>query len=206
MNYTSEYIIDLQNKLQSVLSEKRFLHTLGVAYVSASLAMAHGLNQKEALIAGLLHDCAKHYSGTELQEKCKEAGLAVSEYEMQLTQLLHAPYGAYLAETQYQIDTKEILFAIRNHTVGRPAMTPLEQIVFLADYFEPERKQKTEPSLDEIRKIAFYDLEEATFLVLKNTLRYLESTGQEMAPETLETYRYYANRRVTETWKEQSKL
>ncbi|MBE5950243.1 MAG: HD domain-containing protein [Lachnospiraceae bacterium] len=196
MKITSEYILDLQNELRSVLNEQRYLHTLGVAYVSASLAMAHGLDHREALVAGLLHDCAKHYSGTELQELCKELGLTVSEHEMQLTQLLHAPYGAYLAETKYQIEKKEILLAVRNHTVGRPGMTTLEQIVFLADYFEPERKQKTEPSLDEIRRVAFSDLDEATFLVLKNTLKYLESTGQKMAPETMETYQYYFNRRV----------
>ena len=64
MKITSEYILDLQNELRSVLNEQRYLHTLGVAYVSASLAMAHGLDHREALVAGLLHDCAKHYSGT----------------------------------------------------------------------------------------------------------------------------------------------
>lgn len=197
MKITSEYILELQKELKSVLNEQRYLHTLGVAYVSASLAMAHGIDHREALVAGLLHDCAKHYSGVELQEKCRELSLPVSNHEMKLTQLLHAAYGAYLAETKYGIEKREILLAIRNHTVGRPAMTPLEQIVFLSDYFEPERKQKTEPSLDEIRRIAFVDLDEAMFLVLKNTLAYLESTGQEMAPETMETYQYYFNRRVT---------
>ena len=196
MTISSDYITELQTKLKSVLSEQRYLHTLGVAYVSASLAMAHGIDHREALVAGLLHDCAKHYSDTELQLKCRELELSVSEHEMRLPQLLHAAYGAYLAETKYLITEKDILLAIRNHTVGRPGMTKLEQIVFLADYFEPERKQKTEPVLDEIRRIAFSDLDKATFLVLKNTLRYLESTEQDMAPETMETYQYYLNRRV----------
>ena len=154
----------------------------------------HGTHR--ALVAGLLHDCAKHYSDSELQEKCKQFHLQVSENEMRLPWLLHAAYGAYLAKTEYQIQDMNILNAIRNHTVGRPGMSKLEQIVFLADYFEPERTQKTVPPLDEIRKIAFHDLDEAVYLVLENTIRYLESSGQDMATETKETYLYYKNRRV----------
>lgn len=196
MEITSEYVMELQEKLKMVLNDKRYLHTLGVAYLSAALAMCHGVSHREALIAGLLHDCAKHYPDAFLQEQCTKLKLAVSEHEMRLPQLLHAAYGAYLAETEYHISNQDILHAIRNHTVGRPEMSKLEQIVFLADYFEPERTQKTMPSLDEIRKIAFRDLDEAVFLVLENTLRYLESSGQNMAPETMETYQYYLNRRV----------
>lgn len=196
MEITSESVLELQGKLKDALSEKRYLHTLGVAYLSASLAMCHGVSHRDALVAGLLHDCAKHYSDDDLKVKCENLGLSVSEHEMRLPQLLHAAYGAYLAEKEYGIENEEILLAIRNHTVGRPEMTKLEQIVFLADYLEPERKQLTVPSLDELRKIAFENLDEATYLVLQNTIHYLESTNQDMAPETMETYRYYVNRRV----------
>ena len=196
MEITSGYVLELQEKLKNVLNEKRYLHTLGVAYLSASLAMCHGVSHRKALVAGLLHDCAKHYSDVYLKEMCRELGLSVSEHEMRLPQLLHAAYGAYLVRTEYGIPEEEIQLAVRNHTVGRPGMTKLEQIVFLADYLEPERKQPTSPSLDEIRKIAFRDLDEATYLVLQNTIRYLETSHQDMAPETMETYHYYANRRV----------
>ena len=196
MEFSSKEVLELQEKLKSVLSEKRYLHTIGVAYLAASLAMCHGISHRDALVAGLLHDCAKHYDETFLTEQCVALGLQVSEHELKLPWLLHAAYGAYLAEQEYHIVNPDILRAIRNHTVGRPEMTPLEQIIFVADYFEPERTQKTEPPLDEIRKIAFGNLEEAVYLVLENTIRYLTSSGQEMAPETQETYQYYCNRRV----------
>ena len=191
MEITTEYILTLENKLQKTLTPKRYLHTLGVAYLSAALAMRHGVNHRVALVAGLLHDCAKHYPDDELQEKCKQLHLDVSEHELRLPQLLHAPYGAYLAQAEYKITDLNIIHAIRNHTVGRPEMSKLEQIVFLADYMEPERTQTTNPDLDELRHIAFQDLNKATYLVLENTLRYFETTKQDTAPETYQTSQYY---------------
>lgn len=188
---TQEYIAGLEKRLQETLKPSRYQHTLGVAYMAASLAMCHGISHREALVAGLLHDCAKNLDEDFLQQECIRLQLDVSEHELKLTQLLHAAYGAYLAEKEYHITNENILNAIRNHTMGRPAMTKLEQIIFLADYLEPERTQPTSPDLDEIRRIAFCDLDYATCLVLQNTLTYFEKTKQSTAPETLETFRYY---------------
>ncbi len=196
MTFTTEDILKTEEKLQKILPPKRYLHTLGVAYLSASLAMCHGISQRNALMAGLLHDCAKAYPNEELREKCRSLNLDVSEYEMRIPQLLHAAYGAYLAQKEYAVKEAEILQAVRYHTVGRPNMTKLEQIVFLADYLEPERTQVTKPSLDEIRKIAFSNLDEAMYLVLKNTLRYMEESKQEIAPETYKTFQDYVNKRM----------
>ena len=72
-------------------------------------------------------------------------------------------------------------------------MTRLEQIVYLADYFEPERTQPTTPSLDDIRKIAFQNLDEATRLVAKNSIQYFETTGKETDPMTYQVLEYYEN-------------
>ena len=184
-------VILLQKKLQETLNPKRYVHTLGVAYLSASLAMCHGISHRKALIAGLLHDCAKDFSDTFLLENCIRCNVFITEYEKKLPQLLHAAYGAYLAEKEYGITDQEIILAVRNHTVGRPGMSTLEQIVFLADYLEPERTQPTIPSLDEIRKIAFRNLDEAVYLVGKNTLSYFERTGSEIDPMTYEVFYYY---------------
>ena len=73
-------------------------------------------------------------------------------------------------------------------------MGKLEQIVYLADYFEPERTQPTTPSLDEIRKIAFQNLDKATLLVSENSIRYFESTGKDADPMTYKVYEYYKNK------------
>ena len=52
-------ISKLRRKLKGELDKERYEHTLGVMYTAASLAMCHGADMEQALLAGLLHDCAK---------------------------------------------------------------------------------------------------------------------------------------------------
>ena len=191
MEVSGELVVSIQNKLQQSLQPKRYVHTLGVAYLASALAMCHGVSHKDALIAGLLHDCAKNYSEKFMLEECLRLELPLSEHETMIPELIHAAYGAYLAQEEYQIEQEDILLAIRNHTLGRPEMTSLEQIVFLADYFEPGRTQPTMPSLDEIRKIAFQSLDEATVFVCENSIRYFSTTGKTADPMIYRVYEYY---------------
>lgn len=194
MEVSNEFILSLEQKLQQILQPKRYLHTLGVAYLSASLAMCHGCSHREALVAGLLHDCAKNIPEQEQLEQCIRLDLSMSEHEKRIPELLHAVYGAHLAKDQYGITEKSILLAIRNHTLGRPEMSELEQIVYLADYFEPERTQPTVPCLDDIRRLAFQNLDEATWLVAKNSIQYFESTGKDTDPMTYQVFEYYKSK------------
>jgi len=191
MEVSKELVIYIQNKLQQTLQPKRYVHTLGVAYLASSLAMCHGFSHRDALVAGLLHDCAKNYSEEFMLEECLRLGIALSEYEKKIPELIHAAYGAYLAKEEYQIQQEDILLAVRNHTLGRPEMTPLEQIVYLADYFEPERMHPTTPSLDNIRRISFQSLDKATVLVSENSIRYFETSGKTADPMTYRVYEYY---------------
>lgn len=193
MEASNEYILSLEQKLQKVLTPKRYLHTLGVAYLSASLAMCHGISHRDALVAGLLHDCAKNLPEDDMLQQCLTMNLPLSEHEKRIPELIHAVYGSYLAKEEYKIVQEDILLAIRNHTLGRPQMSKLEQIVYLADYLEPERMQPTIPSLDELRSIAFQNLDKATYLVSENSIRYFESTGKDTDPMTYRVYEYYKN-------------
>ena len=150
-----------------------------------------GYSPERALIAGILHDCAKAYTDEQLVADCDKHAISVTEVERRNGFLLHGKLGAFYAKAKYFITDEEILSAISFHTTGRPGMTDLEKVVFLADYLEPFRTQPTEPSLNEIRKIAFEDIDKAVYLVLKNTLRYLESCRQEMDTTTAETFEEY---------------
>ena len=191
MEVSNDLVCSIEQKLQETLKPKRFVHTLGVAYLSASLAMCHGVSHRDALIAGLLHDCAKNYPEDKMLKECLNLNIPLSDHEKRIPELIHAAYGAYLAKEEYQIVQEDILLAVRNHTLGRPNMTPIEQIVYLADYLEPERTQPTTPCLDDIRKIAFQSLDEATYLVSKNSIRYFESSGKDADPMTYKVYEYY---------------
>ena len=194
MEVSNELILSIENKLQQSLQPKRYIHTLGVAYMSASLAMCYGVNHKDALIAGLLHDCAKNLPEDKMLKACLRLEIPLSECEKSIPELIHAAYGSYLARKEFGITQEDILLAVRNHTLGRPDMTVLEQIVYIADYMEPGRNHPTTPSLDELRKIAFQSLDEATYLVSKNSIHYFETTGKAADPMTYRVYEYYKNK------------
>ena len=139
-----------------------------MAETAEKLAKAYGtVDPARARLAGILHDCGKN------------AGDALS----------HGPIGAVIAREEYGITDPEILSAIRWHTTGRPAMTDLEKIIFVADYIEPGRDKA--PRLKKLRKLAFHDLNETIFCILEDTLSYLRNSGADIDGKSLETYNYY---------------
>ena len=84
---------------------------------------------------------------------------------------------------------EEVLSAIRWHTTGRPGMSLLEKIVFVADYMEPGRDSA--PDLPQVRKLAFENIDDCVLQILKDTLNYLGTTGADVDPMTQKTYDYY---------------
>ena len=157
----------IRKAMEKELDPKRYEHTLGVAYTAASLAMRYGADLNSALIAGMLHDCAKCLSNEKKISICKKHDLSINPAEEKNPFLLHAKVGSYLASKKYGVTDPDILNAILNHTTGRPDMSLLEKIVWLSDYIEPGRKQA--PNLPEIRRIAFEDLDKALVMTLENT-------------------------------------
>lgn len=180
----------LRRAMEKELSAGRYTHTLGVAYTAASLAMAHGEDMEKAMTSGLLHDCAKSMHGSELVAICEKGHLRMNSAERSNpTALLHAKAGAYLAEHKYGVTDEDILNAIRYHTTGRPDMSKLEKIIYIADYIEPGRKQLAE--LEMIRRIAFQDLDWTMEKILANTLAYLRTTDGQVDDMTTKTYQFY---------------
>jgi predicted HD superfamily hydrolase involved in NAD metabolism len=181
--------IDMKKKLASVLKPGRYEHTLGVEYTCACLAMRYGYDMEKADLAGLLHDCAKCLLDEDKLSMCEHKNIAISSAEKKNPGLLHAKLGAVLAKEEYEITDPEILSAITWHTTGKPGMSLLDKIVFIADYIEPNRDHA--PNLAEIRRLAFENLDDCLILILKQTLDYLEATGAQMDPMTLKTYEHY---------------
>ena len=182
-------ICKLQKKMKKVLEEKRYLHTLGVAYTAANLAFVYGYDDKKAFVAGLLHDVAKCISHQKRLMICKKNHIEITPIEEENPVLLHAKVGAFFAKEKYGVCDEEILNAIRFHTTGRPEMTLLEKIIYVADFVEPHRKKL--PRLAEIRKISFEDLDMAIYMILENSLNYLEKGNVKIDTKTEETYLYY---------------
>lgn len=183
----------IRKKMEKTLDPHRYEHTLGVAYTAACLAMLYQEDVVKAETAGLLHDCAKCMTNEERIEICHKHHLEITEAEEANPVLLHAKAGRYLASKKFEIQDEDILNAILNHTTGRPGMSTLEKIIYIADYIEPGRKQA--PNLPAIRKAAFQDLDKALLMILEDTLQYLHSVQGTIDPMTQTTYDYYCTRK-----------
>lgn len=191
----------IRKKMEKTLDHKRFEHTLGVAYTASALAMCHQEDLNKAQIAGLLHDCAKCMDNEKKISICKKHNIPITDIERQNPFLLHAKVGSYLARKQFHIHDTDILNAILNHTTGRPGMSRLEKIVYIADYIEPGRKQA--PNLAQVRRLAFMDLDAALLKILQDTLGYLKNIDSTIDPMTQQTYDYYEKHSSTKKKQEE---
>lgn len=190
----------IRKAMEKLQDEKRYEHTLGVAYTATSLAMRYGASVENALLAGLLHDCAKCMDDEKRIAVCEKHHIIITDIERRNPFLLHAKVGSFLAMTTYGVNDNDVISAILNHTTGRPAMSLLEKIIFIADYIEPGRKQA--PNLTQIRSLAFVDIDKALLQILEDTIDYLDKTGGEMDPMTKKTYDYYAAENIRAKAKE----
>lgn len=179
----------IRKAMEKTLDPKRYEHTLGVEYTAAALAMCHGASVKNAQIAGLLHDCAKCLTDEKRLSICEKHNISISEIERKIPSLLHDKVGGFLAMEEYGVTDPDVIHAILNHTTGRPGMSLLEKIIFVADYIEPGRNKA--PGLDEIRPLAFANLDRALVRILEDTLLYLEACGGDIDPMTRKTYEFY---------------
>lgn len=179
---------EIQSELRRKLDKKRYEHTQGVLYTAAALCMHYEIDIKQGMLAGLLHDCGKAYSNKEQYAMCKNYGIKLSEVEKENHALIHAKLGAYLANTTYEIYNPEIISAILYHTTGKPNMSTLEKIIYIADYIEPHRNL---PLVDTFRKMAFQDLDETIYQLLELSLEHLAASHKVIDEMTVATYQYY---------------
>ena len=182
MTCTTDYI---KEWLKTNLTEERYEHSLGTADMAMLLAKKYGLDENRAYFAGLIHDCAKCLSKEKTAEILKNVVLECGEAENPKTH--HAPAGAYLAEKEFGVEDKEILSAIRWHTIGKDNMTLFEKIIYLADKIE-ERTRPAECTslknlLDEEN-----GLDKAILVSYKNTIKSLVDRNLTICTRTVDIY------------------
>ncbi len=185
---------EIQKELKKELEKERYEHTLGVMYTAGCLAMRHGCDMDQAMMAGLLHDCAKCIPNDKKLKLCKKYNIALTQTEIDNPFLIHAKLGAFLSAEKYHVTDPEICHAILVHTTGAPDMNLLDKIIFIADYMEPNRNKA--PNLTAIRALAFQDLDQALIRILEDTLGYLAKGDKKdsIDPMTRKTYEYYTER------------
>ncbi len=173
--------------LKNNLSEKRFLHTMGVAETAKVLADRWGVEPFRAYVAGLVHDCAKEVPFDETIRLLEESGFDLSPLEKSTPGILHAPLGAILAKEIFDIDDEEILCAVKYHTTGRENMSVLEKIIYIADFIEPNRSYS---EAEEVRTLAKIDIDKAALREADMVIKFNIAKGKMLHPDTIYTRNY----------------
>ncbi|MCR5808023.1 MAG: nicotinate-nucleotide adenylyltransferase [Clostridiales bacterium] len=178
--YMPERISAIKSRLAAVLNKKRLNHTMLTVLEAVKLAYCYSVDTEKARLAALLHDCIK-LPNKELIRYCDEHCYDITEEERRNPYLIHARLGAVLAMEEYGVTDAEVLQAIKNHTLGRVGMSTLDKIIYVADKIEPSRDFD---GVDEIREVAYRDINEAMLLVMKHSADYTVKNGRAINPST----------------------
>ena len=165
---------EIKGYLKNNLKPSRYGHTLGVVNTAIKLAEIYGEDKSKAEIAALCHDVAKNMSNEELRKLIDNENIILSIDEENTQELWHSIIAPIIARKVFEIEDEEILNAMRWHTTGKENMTNLEKIIYLADLIEPSRKFE---GVDEIREVAYKDLDLAMLKALTHTTIYLLKQG-----------------------------
>ncbi|NJK41586.1 MAG: HD domain-containing protein [Acaryochloridaceae cyanobacterium SU_2_1] len=163
----------------------RLHHILRVEEMACQLAEHHDLAVDQAAQAGLMHDLAKYFGPERLLQIATDQGWTLDPVELANPHLLHAPVSAVVAQQEFAVQDQAILDAIRHHTLGKPQMSSLSSVVFLADSLEPGRGDR--PQLEEARHLAQTNLIDAVACVCDLTLKHLIKTHRLIHPQMVLT-------------------
>lgn len=163
------------------LSAKRYQHTLNVRRMAVKLAKRWGADPEKAALAALLHDTAKELPREEMLQILKDNAIMAENAQNRPSPVWHGICAAILAQTQWGVEDEEVLSAIRCHTTGKPGMSLLDEIVFLADMTSAERDY---PEVDYLRKLEKEDIHRAMREALEMNLHWLEESGKPVDEET----------------------
>ena len=177
----------LREKAYAYLKPSRVPHVAGCEQEAAKLARRWGEDEGDASEAGILHDITKKLTMPEQLKLAEKYGIVFDALERENIKLTHAITGAALSRDLFGV-TDRVYEAIRWHTTGKPDMTLLEKIIYLADYIEPTRDF---PGVEPLRALAYEDIDAAMALGLKMSLEELKAGGIVPHSATVEAYKWY---------------
>ncbi|MCH4886669.1 HD domain-containing protein [Acidaminobacter sp. JC074] len=171
----------IREDVKNHLKPSRYRHTLGVCKLAVSLAKWYKIDLVQAETAALLHDYAKYASDLDILDTYKKHGRPISNVIRNHPNLGHGFVSAVISKDKYQV-SDQVYEAILNHTFGRPGMSMLEKIIYLADSLEEGRSYE---GIDEVRSLLYKDLNKALLKTCENTLLYELKRGNMIHEQTI---------------------
>ena len=165
--------------VRSRLSDKRYEHTINVKKMAVKLAKHYGADEEQAALAALLHDAAKEIGKDEMRAIMQAHPEYAEGGEARPTPVWHGVCASILARDE------AVLSAIACHSAGKPGMTQLDKILYLADMTSAERDW---PGVEKLRKLELKDLNAAMLAALKQTNDFVLSQGKPLDPMSKAAY------------------
>ena len=176
-------IEQVKRELKEILSEKRYIHSIGVMERAEELAKIYGVDVDQAKLVGLTHDIAKEFTKEQAIEYVKKHRIVLDEIEKEQPGLLHGKIGAHICREKYKF-TKQMQKAIEYHTTGDKKMDILAKIIFVADKTEAYR---TFSDLDYIVKLSNQNLEDAIIYMINIAIKKTIKRGELIHPKSIIT-------------------
>ncbi len=176
--YSGNFYIDF---VKTHLPQKRVKHTANVVISALKKAKELGLDKEKVITAATLHDVAKYIDSTSVK------GFIIDKEVP--PPVIHQFLGAFVAEKLLGVTDEEILDSIRYHTSGKPQMSTLGKLIFVADMVEEGRDYE---GVDYLRSLyEKEDFERCFIECLKEEYIHLINKGNNIYEKTLQAYDYY---------------
>lgn len=153
------------------LGDKRYRHTLNVEKMAIKLARRYGADCDQAALAALLHDTAKEMPTADQLALLRAHPDLAGNTENRPTPIWHGVCAAILAKTEWGVTDEAVLSAVACHTAGKPGMTLLDKILFLADMTSEERDFD---GVEDLRKLEMEDIDKAMYKALNDSMTFVK--------------------------------
>ena len=202
MKFNEKQLEKLKQNVKMTLSEKRYLHTLGVERAAVRISRYFsGLDVSELSAAALLHDITKELAPSDHIALALSQGIALSVEQLESREILHSVTAPYAVVRDYpEFASDNLLSSLKNHTTAAAGMSLFDEIIYIADYVEDGR---TYPACVEVRDMLFSGLDAAkgeserlkelhmaTLKSLNNTINKLLFQGRILNERTSEAKDY----------------
>ena len=176
-------IEDLTACLKDRVSERRYLHSLGVAETTGKVLEHFGCTEYHhcwkgfvaPCFCGIAHDFARELTDAQLLEFCDKKHIILSQEDIKAPVLAHGTVSAEIVMDLVGDFPMSWYKALCVHTTGNSGMDSLALALFIADYIEPTRRFMTD------EKRAFYlgseNIQQCAYRVLCDMIDHWRSTG-----------------------------
>ena len=141
----------------------------------------------KACLAAVLHDYGKIFKDSELLDIAIKNNIRLNDFEQKCYPLIHSFAGPFIIKKEIGITFKEVMRAVKSHTIGSLKMNLMDKLVYISDKLEITRDFD---GVDYLRKLSIKDLDLCLLEVYKSNIIYVISKNSLLHPDTSKIWNF----------------